>query len=384
MKPNFLSKPLIVVLLLGVAMALTSWGVAGHRTVAAVAERHLLPNVSRVVSVYLEGQGMADVSSWADEVRNEPEYKHTASWHFLNLPLGLGHDEFVKYVKGLNNDNIYTAILKSEETLKNDSADIKTRQEALKFLIHFLGDVHQPMHISRKEDKGGNMIQVRFDGKGTNLHSLWDSNLIEHEHLTDADLVNACDKASPDEVTRWQNDAPIEWLWESYEISGRLYAEAEAGKDIDEAYYNKWIPVIHKRINQAGIRLAGELNKIFKDKHIKITRITLSPPPPIKDNPVPPMPAQLKDLNQLTGQYVMVKGRVFGLKDFGSMTLVNLGAAYPNQLATVVLKGEAKKHYGIDFIDGKALTVVGVVTAYKGKPEIVVTDSKNLSISSDK
>jgi len=93
------------------------------------------------------------------------------------------------------------------------------------------------------------------------------------------------------------------------------------------------------------------------------------------------MPTQLKELSQLTGQYVTVKGKVFGLKDFGSMTLVNLGAAYPNQLATIVLKGEAKEHFATNEIDGKDLTVTGIVTEYKGKPQIVVTDSKQLSIS---
>jgi hypothetical protein len=362
---------------------LISWGVAGHRTVAAVAEKHLLSNVSSVVAAYLGGQEMTEVSSWADEVRDQAEYKQTAPWHFLNLPLGLGHDAFVQFVEGLGNENIYTAILKAETTLKDDSANVTARQDALKFLIHFVGDAHQPMHVSRKEDKGGNTIQVRFDGKGTNLHSLWDSKLIEHEHLSDADLVAACDKATAEEINQWQSDSPMEWLWESYQISSQLYKETEANNNIDEAYYNKYIQVIHKRINQAGIRLAGELNRIFKDQHVKITKVTLAPPPPIKDNPVPPMPAELKDLSQLTGQYVIAKGKVFGLKDFGSMTLVNLGAAYPNQLATVVLKGEAKAHFGIDFIDGKTLTVVGIVSDYKGKPQIVVTDSKQLSLSTN-
>lgn len=378
-RPIF-TKSIIAIFLI-LTIALISWGGAGHRTVASVAERHLLPNVTNVVSAYLEGQQMTDVASWADEVRDQPEYKHTAPWHFLNLPLGLNHDDFIKFVNGQTNDNIYSAILKAEETLQDNSAAVKTRQDALKFLIHFIGDAHQPMHVSRKEDKGGNTIQVRFDNKGTNLHSLWDSKLIEHEHLNDAGLTTACDKATPDEISKWQNDAPIEWLWESYQISSQLYSEAETNKDIDEAYYNKWIPVIHQRINQAGIRLAGELNRIFKNEHVKITKVVLSPPPPLKDNPVPPMPAQLNELSQLTGQYVTVKGKVFGLKDFGSMILVNLGAAYPNQLATIVLKGEAKEHFATNEIDGKTLAINGIVTEYKGKPQIVVTDSNQVSVS---
>jgi hypothetical protein len=91
---------------------------------------HLLPNVSQVVSVFLGSEKMTDVASWADEVRNQTEYRNTAPWHFVNLPLGLGHEEFVNYVKGLGTDNIYTAILKSEATLKDNAASGKARQDA--------------------------------------------------------------------------------------------------------------------------------------------------------------------------------------------------------------------------------------------------------------
>lgn len=261
---NLLFRWLIVVLLLGVCIAMIWGGEGVHRTVAAVAGKHLLPDARRVVSVFLGGQKMTDVSNWAEDVGDQPAYRYTASWHLLNLPLGLGHDEFVKYVEGSNKGNIYTAILKSEEILKSDSASILARRDALKFLIHFIGDAHQPMLISRKEDNGGNTIQVKFDGRGANWHSIWDSKLNEYENLSDADLVNACNKATPYEIAKWQRDAPVEWLWESYQISSQLYQEAEAGKYIDENYYRKWIPVIHKRIDQAGIRLAGELNRILK------------------------------------------------------------------------------------------------------------------------
>lgn len=103
--------------------------------------------------------------------------------------------------------------------------------------------------------------------------------------------------------------------------------------------------------------------------------------PPIKDNPVPSIPTELKDLNTFIGQYVSVKGKMFGTKDFGSMRLVNWGAAYPDQLATVVLKGKAKQHFGTDFIDGKTLTAVGVLSDDKGKPQLVVTYNKQLLLS---
>ena len=128
-------------------------------------------------------------------------------------------------------------------------------------MIHLVGDAHQPMHVSRKEDKGGNTIQVRFDNKGTNLHSLWDSKLIDHEGLSEQDIARNYDVATLAQIKQWQADSPMEWLWESYQISSELYGLAKPGQAIDEAYYQKYIQVTHKPIDQAGIRLAGELNK---------------------------------------------------------------------------------------------------------------------------
>ena len=169
-------KKLFNFCLIGVSVILISWGFKGHRAIATIAQKHLTSNTAYVVSAYLKGESMADVATWADENRNNT----TAPWHFLNLPLGLTHEQFVKFVSESDN-NVYTAILKAEATLKDKSLSADQKNEALKYLIHLVGDAHQPMHISRKEDKGGNTIQVRFDDKGTNLHSLWDSKLIDHE-----------------------------------------------------------------------------------------------------------------------------------------------------------------------------------------------------------
>lgn len=353
-----------------------SWGAVGHRTVAAVAEKHLTPGTQAAVMAYLKGQSIEDVSTWADEVRNQSEYKNTDKWHYANVPLGLTFEQFRSNIISQGKNTIYYQIESMVHALTEPVTTPDEKEIALKFLIHLIGDAHQPMHISRKEDRGGNTIQVRFDGKGTNLHSLWDSKLIDHEHLSDANLTAACDKATPEEIKQWQSGDPMTWLWESYQISSELYKEAEASPNMDEAYYNKWIPVIHKRINQAGIRLAGELNRIFKNEHVKITEVVLSPPPPLKDISVPPMPVQLKEVKDFIGQNVKVEGKVYGIKDVGSMVLINVGATYPNQLLTVVLKGDAKTI--ASKIDGKTMMVTGKVIEYKGKPEIVITNADQL------
>jgi hypothetical protein len=174
-------KKLFNFCLIGLSVALISWGFKGHR--ADRDHRAKTPDQQyrlcrfRLLERRRHGRCSA---TWADENKN----KSTAPWHFLNLPLGLNHEQFVQAVQQSDN-NTYTAILKTEATLKDKTLSVEQKNEALKYLIHLVGDAHQPMHISRKEDKGGNTIQVRFDNKGTNLHSLWDSKLIDHEGLSE-------------------------------------------------------------------------------------------------------------------------------------------------------------------------------------------------------
>lgn len=355
------------------ALGLISWGFKGHRAVAEIAQKHLNASTAYVVSSYLKGEAMSEVSTWADENRNPA----TAPWHYINLPLGLSRDAFVKAVQESNN-NVYTAILKTETTLKDANASAETKNEALKYLIHLVGDAHQPMHVSRKEDKGGNTIQVRFDGKGTNLHSLWDSKLIDKEGLSQEDIVKTYDTATPGDIKQWQSDSPIEWLWESYQITTELYANVKPGQNIDEVYYQKYIPVIRKRIDQAGIRLAGELNRVLSGQKVKPASTAVNQPVAASGAAAPaPAAASIKldEVKNYIGKTVTISGKVFSSRDIGSMVLVNLGAAYPNQLLTLALKGDAKSLGSM--LEGKTITVTGEVIEYKGKPEIILTD-KNL------
>ena len=242
-----------------------SWDVKGHKAVAVIAENHLKPNVKNQVDKLLRGQTMSDVASWADEIKSVPDYKSTASWHYLDLPSGLNYEQFSETVKSQNRPTIYSAILHCEEQLINKNATMYQKQAALKFLIHFVGDAHQPMHVSRAEDKGGNTIEVKFDHAELSLHALWDGKLIDHEGLSTRQIANDYDMATPAQIAKWQSDPVMTWLWESYQISTILYKEVEADNDLDEKYYTDHINVIHNRIEKAGIRLAGELNRLLDD-----------------------------------------------------------------------------------------------------------------------
>ncbi len=366
--------------LIVLTIALVSWGQKGHKAIATIAEKHLTTNTKNIVNNYLKGETMSEASTWADEISNDSKYKNTASWHYVNLPLGLTKDQFTDYIIKQDKDNVYTAILKAEANLKDKTLSLEQKNEALKFLIHLVGDAHQPMHVSRAEDKGGNNVQVRFNGKGTNLHALWDGKLIDHEGFNYAEMAKKYDWANPDQVKKWQADSPMQWLWESYQVSTQIYDEIQPGGNIDEATYKKSIAIIHLRVAQAGVRLAGELNKLLNDQKFNPAEkvktpisANVAPNKPInKPVATKAIPIKLSDLKSSIGKNVIVTGKVYSLKDIKSMVLVNVGAAHPNQLLTLALKGKAKEL--ANKMNGKTITIQGIVSTFKGRPEMVVND----------
>lgn len=258
-----MKKYVLLSLVLGLSVCLISWGVTGHRTIGEIAERHLTPQAKAGVKELLGHQSLAEVSTWADEIR--PDHPETAPLHFINVPTGLSFADFKNQVETAAGGNVYKGILSAEHVLRDNEASRTRKVEALRFLVHFVGDMHQPMHVSRAEDKGGNSIQVTFEGYGTNLHALWDSGLLEKQGLSYDKLADEFDHATPAQIAKWQSDPVIVWAWESYQISSILYTEVEASEDknFGKDYYDAHMPVVQLRIEKAGIRLAGLLNGIF-------------------------------------------------------------------------------------------------------------------------
>ena len=376
-------RKLSLSVLILVAAALLSWGVTGHRTVGKIAENHLSPQAKAAVRELLGDTTLADVSTWPDEVRSQPAYRHTAPWHYLDLPLGLSFSDFDARVKGMTQENVYSALQQQEQLLGSTGSTRREKIEALKFVVHFVGDLHQPMHVSREEDKGGNTIQLNYDGNGTNLHALWDSKLIEHQGLTYEQMASAYDHATAAQIKEWQSDPLMQWLWESYQASTKLYAEVDAMKTraIDDSYYQAHIAIIQDRIEKAGIRLAGVLNGIFKSglaASAAASTTAASPAAAGGDGGAAAKTISVEDAARHYDENVQCCAKVYGTKALESMTLVNLGAAYPNQPLTVVLRDQAR---GLaSDLEGKTICVTGKLVNYKDKPEIVVTDPKMIVV----
>ena len=260
-------RKLLLALALGAALPLASraWGVEGHRAIGIIAENHLTAKARRAVRALLGTQSLAMVSTQPDEMRYLPEYKETAPWHYVNTAMGLNHDQYLQAVKGQLEPNAYNVLLLKIKEMRDPALSQAQRAEALIFVVHIVGDMHQPMHTGRAEDKGGNDIKMTYRGKDTNLHSLWDSGLLDYQGLTYTELGQQ-DSAVPTPLLKtWQATAdPADWLFESYTIAGQLYAEAAQNPNPDFRYYPAHADIVKQRLQQAGIRLAGVLNAAFK------------------------------------------------------------------------------------------------------------------------
>jgi S1/P1 Nuclease len=262
-----------------------AWGPVGHETVAYIAEDHLTPVAKQAVESLLGADlDLADVSNWADQVRltSRPE---TAGWHFIDIPDRRGgvveSDEPNFCSQGSHDNCVVNQIGLDEAQLANARATAVQKLEALKFLVHFVGDVHQPLHCADDSDRGGNEKVVRFvkpasrstTGTKIKLHALWDR-LIEIQTKESArELASELEQSITDsELSSWQSGTPADWAWESFEIAhDAIYSEFSAGPTdssgvaLPRDYYStKMRDIVNTQLERAGIRLAWVLNELFK------------------------------------------------------------------------------------------------------------------------
>src|SRR5690606_7055308 len=218
-------KQAILVFILFPAMVLGNefWGQTGHRVTGQIAQNHLTGKAERALANLLDGQTLAFVSTFGHDIKADPAEDKYGPWHYVNYPLGSTYRDSEKSPGG----DIITAIETCTAILADPSSPVEERVFHLKMLIHLIGDLHQPMHTSRAEDKGGNDIQVQWFGKGSNLHAVWDTKLIESFGMTFTELADQLDHFSRKQVKDIQGGTIYDWVEESHGICGELYGTVE-------------------------------------------------------------------------------------------------------------------------------------------------------------
>jgi hypothetical protein len=256
--------------------AALAWGQQGHRIVARIAQRNLSPRARQEVRKLLRpGETLESVATWADVIRDSrPETKR---WHYVDIPLKeTGYDPARDCQRTPFGDCIIQALDESRailadparlERLKLILADEResrqARSEALKFLVHFVGDLHQPLHCADNDDASGNRLKVTFFGVSTNLHKVWDTDIIARAGFGQtANRAAALPMAR--ETVMLAGESFVDWALEAHRLAAEhAYKGIPANKRLGQDYYLKNRSVIDGQLQRAGLRLAKLLNEVF-------------------------------------------------------------------------------------------------------------------------
>ncbi|MDQ6647369.1 MAG: S1/P1 nuclease [Pseudomonadota bacterium] len=287
-RPTRLFSVLCASTLFLAVFATQAWGPEGHAIVADIAQQHLTPAASAEVTTLLKQEGLSrldEISSWADA--NRKQFPRTGSWHYVDIPLHAG--DYVAARDCFQGNCVVARLDHYANVLADRSAAPQVRLEALKWVVHLAGDIHQPLHAEDNDDKGGNTVQVQFFGSGTNLHSLWDGRIIRKaldlqlgpnytfDHaIVQADAMLLDSTITDAQRTAWAPSTSLSslgqdaigWADESH-LLAQTVAYTDLAKPSGEAwsqrYQAKAWPVVKTRLEQAGVRLAAILNHALAD-----------------------------------------------------------------------------------------------------------------------
>jgi hypothetical protein len=254
----------------GMAREALAWGPRAHRIASRVAESRLTPAARAGIRALLhEGDTIVSEASWAD-FEGHDAVPGSASWHFVNVPISAPHydNRFCR-----NGACVVDKIKHFRKVVADRSAPKAERARALLFLVHFVEDVHNPLHVGDNHDRGGNQTQVQYLGMATNLHRLWDSQLIEsHSRDERAWTDEVMRLVTPQSAAEWSRGDVEQWADESLQEAKRAYrfppgsTEPNAsGVRLGRDYAEFALPIIRLRLAQAGVRLADELNAAFAE-----------------------------------------------------------------------------------------------------------------------
>lgn len=235
------------------------WGPTGHRAVGKIAEKHLSKKAKKEIEALLSGQSLAYVSTYADEIKSDRNYDSFYSWHYVNFPLTSTYEDSKKNPDG----DVVKGIDKCISVLRNAESTREDKVFYLKLLVHLVGDLHQPLHVGKAEDRGGNDIKVTWHRKDSNLHRVWDSEMIETWNMSYVELADNAKKLSKGQIDQIGSGSVLDWTYESRALAKKVYAETKNGDKLSYRYsYDHWNTVMDQ-LQKGGIRLARILNDIY-------------------------------------------------------------------------------------------------------------------------
>lgn len=234
------------------------WGQNGHRIVGDIAADYLTPKARKAVDRILGPTSMAIASTWMDRIKADSTYDYTHDWHWVTIPEGMTYAETEKNPNG--------DLIKSLRTIISElkSGDLSAEEETkkLKMLIHLVGDIHQPLHVGTGEDRGGNNTKVEWFYRDSNLHRVWDSEMIDSRQLSYTEFSTAINHPTKKQIKKWQDSGVLDWAYESMELRDEVY-NLPKDHQLGYQYQYRTRDILDRQLLKAGVRLAGVLNRIY-------------------------------------------------------------------------------------------------------------------------
>lgn len=251
-------KSILVLCALISSNLLFGWGQTGHRAIGQVATEHLSKKARKNIEKLMGSESLAIASIWMDEVRSDSTYDHTHDWHWVTIPDGMHYTDTEKNPDG----DVVEAIGRMKNILLDDSATDSAKVVALRFLVHMVGDMHQPLHVGNGEDRGGNSVKVKWFYQSSNLHRVWDSEIIDSKQLSYTELAMAVNHPTNDQIEEWSKGSVEDWAHEAMTYRPQVYNTGDTEKMGYLYMYQNW-DLVQLQIEKAGVRLAVMLNEIF-------------------------------------------------------------------------------------------------------------------------
>jgi hypothetical protein len=215
------------------------WGATGHRAIGYIAEKYLNSKAKKKLKLLLKGESFHLATVWMDEIRSDSTYNHMNDWHWVTIETGQQY----------------------EQSTKNPNGDVVMTLEAIKIIMHLVGDIHQPLHVGCCDDQGGNKVRVKWQRNDSNLHRVWDSDMIDDTKLSYTELAESLVEPDAVTLTNWRKASVRDWTNESMSYRKQVYSIGDGNLGYRYAYKN--MPLVRERLLQAGIRLAEVLNQIY-------------------------------------------------------------------------------------------------------------------------
>lgn len=263
MKINLLKKLIITAAIFYAPVQAMAWGTNGHRICGQIADSYLKPKARAAVKAILGNESVAMSSTWADFIKSDPTFNYLSSWHYIDFDKPMAYPEMVTFLKADTSIDAYTRLQFMIGEMKKKTTTAQNKLLYLRMIIHIVEDIHQPMHTAHSSDKGGNDVKLNWFSEPSNLHSVWDSKLVDFQQLSYTEYADWINHTTAAERAEWQKEPMSRWIFDSSQIAEKIYSDTKAGDTLNYKYNFEYIGTVNKQLLKAGVHLAGLLNRLF-------------------------------------------------------------------------------------------------------------------------